>query len=39
VIDRLKKSDSAKVIKEGMAELGPSVDKAFLADRLRHIIQ
>jgi restriction system-associated AAA family ATPase len=38
-IGRLMKSRSAKEIKEGMEELGPSVDKAFLADRLRHLAQ
>jgi restriction system-associated AAA family ATPase len=36
-INRLKKSNNAQEIRSGMDELGPSVDKAFLADRLRHL--
>jgi restriction system-associated AAA family ATPase len=36
-ISKLKKSNSVKEIRSGMAQLGPSVDKAFLADRLRHL--
>jgi restriction system-associated AAA family ATPase len=36
-IARLKNSNNAKEIETGMAELGPSVDKAFLADRLRRL--
>jgi restriction system-associated AAA family ATPase len=36
-ISRLKESTSRKAIKEGLMELGYSVDKAILADRLRQL--
>jgi hypothetical protein len=36
-IERLMKSDNKEEIKSGMARLGHSVDKVFLADRLRQL--
>jgi restriction system-associated AAA family ATPase len=36
-IGKLMKSESAEEIKKGMSQLGQSVEKAFLADRLRRV--
>jgi len=36
-IESLMQSDNAEEIKEGMSRLGPSVEKAFLADRLQQL--
>lgn len=36
-IERLLESEDAKEIQEGLDRLGPSVEKAFVADHLRHV--